>query len=97
VLCCSIVAPPVGHPLLGLGGRSIELSLAQGEPVSPDAVALAVQALCDASDTQGESVPEWKVDVRRAASFLLDAARDVQISPRVRHDLEAVARAALDD
>jgi hypothetical protein len=38
----SVAAPDANHPALGLGGRSIELSLGRGRPIDPDAFELAV-------------------------------------------------------
>lgn len=40
-------SPPAEHPLLGLGGRSLELSLGAGHPIDPNAFELAVEELHD--------------------------------------------------
>jgi hypothetical protein len=43
----SVNTPDANHPALGLGGRSIELSLSRGLPLDPGAFELAVNDLHD--------------------------------------------------
>ena len=43
----SAASPPAEHPVLGVGGRSLELSLGLGVPIDPNAFELAVQELHD--------------------------------------------------
>lgn len=77
-------APPVLHPILGLGGRSIELSIASDVPPNPGAFELAA-----------EHVHAHVMQQDTARSDLLQAARWL----RARWPLEAPASvlARLDD
>lgn len=61
-----LAAPPVEHPVLGLGGRSLELSAGEGVPVSPDAFVLAVLELRSAVE-RGDGAPDG---LRDAADYL---------------------------
>src|SRR4051794_3606192 len=96
----NLVAPPMEHPLLGLGGRSIELSRAQGTPVSPDAVVLASDALHVVVQRLHEAEPQARVDElragRRSAEFLAEAASGVDLSDEVRssiaQDVDSIVR-----
>ncbi len=74
------------HPLLGVGGRSIELSLRMHLPVDPNSFELAAQALhdCVVSD-----------DKDRAA--LLDAATWLSSLPEVELMPDAAKRSVQDD
>lgn len=92
-----LIAPPREHPSLGLGGRSIELSLALGEPVSPDAVALAAESLhafAQRLRAREDDIGAGELAAgRSAAAFLVHAARGVEIPEHVRHLLSEDASA----
>jgi hypothetical protein len=73
-------APPIAHPILGLGGRSIELSVALGRTPDPRAFQLAVQILhehVEARDCPAEVA-------RQAASWLreLPAYTEMPVTAR---------------
>ena len=92
-----LVAPPAEHRLLGLGGRSIELSRAQGLPISPDAVVLAADALHEVVQRMHDSEPHVPMDDlragRRSASFLAEAASGVDVPDDIRHSISRDAAA----
>jgi hypothetical protein len=76
-------APPREHPLLGLGGRSIELSLAQGAHPDPNAFSLAVDELhrhVAAADLPGDQLAS-------EGRWLLDLANDSEMPTAAREQL----------
>jgi hypothetical protein len=91
----ALLGPPFEHPILGLGGQSIELSLYVGHEVSPDAVVLAVDALHDLVEARragipdGGSTPALELD---AATFLEGVASTLEIPSDTLSTLAADSR-----
>ena len=91
----ALLGPAFEHPILGLGGQSVELSLAVGRPVSPDAIVLAVDTLHDLVEARRAGIPDSGSSPAlelEAASFLADVADDVTVPPDTLLTLAADSR-----
>jgi len=82
-----LVSPALEHPELGVGGRSIELSLSLGKPASADAIVLATESLDDFVAGLGGTATDRDLAAGRSAvSLLKRAAAGVRL-PRSTRDL----------
>jgi hypothetical protein len=87
-------APPVSHPVLGLGGRSIELSLERGERPDPKAFELAVLELHSRLNSGNASTADL-LDAARWLSELSDAAEpNSTVRQSLEQDLSRLEQAA---
>ena len=91
-----LVPPPMEHPELGVAGRSIELSLSLGKPISPDAIVLASETLHEfvqrlVKSRNGGTEAEVAA-ARSAVAFLSKASIGVQLPGEARDLLSRVAR-----
>ncbi|MEY9851555.1 hypothetical protein ABH923_001233 [Leifsonia sp. EB41] len=88
----SVPSPPAEHPLLGLGGRSIELSLGADRPIDANAFELAVDELHD--HVLREDEPSATLQV--SAAWLSSLAEIDRMPPEaretLREDLERLRR-----
>lgn len=80
----SVPSPPAEHPLLGLGGRSIELSLGAGLPIDANAFELAVDELHDHVLREDES----STALRDSAAWLSSLAEIDRMPPEARKTLQ---------
>ncbi|WP_158865427.1 hypothetical protein [Leifsonia sp. AG29] len=84
----SAASPPAEHPVLGVGGRSLELSLGLGVPIDPNAFELAVQQLHDRVIRGDEALTM----LREAAAWLSSLSDIDRMPPEatrmLREDLE---------
>lgn len=83
-------APPALHPALGLGGRSIELSIASDVPPAPGAFELAAERLHDQMMQRDHD----RDDLVRAAHWLRDLwpqEASASVLARLDDDLDVLA------
>ena len=88
----SVASPAASHPALGLGGRSIELSLSIGRELDPEAFELAAAELH--SHVLSEDVPT--AELLEDARWLMSLSGADGIPPTTRtqlvDDMEALER-----
>ncbi|WP_374009791.1 hypothetical protein [Leifsonia sp. LS-T14] len=82
----SVPSAPAEHAVLGVGGRSIELSLAADLPIDPNAFGLAVEELHDR--VLREAGP--RVALRDAAAWLASLSEVDRMPPEARRTLAEV-------
>lgn len=84
----SVASPPVEHPVLGVGGRSLELSLGLGVPIDPNAFELAVDELHDRT-VRGDEPRRALLDAAAWLSSLSETDRIPSDAKRMlREDVE---------
>ena len=88
-----VVSPPSEHPVLGVAGRSMELSLSLGKPASADAILLAAEALDDfVKGLRDRGAEHDLTQARSALALLKRAAAGVELSGAGRDLLTHVER-----
>lgn len=84
----SATSPPAEHPVLGVGGRSLELSQGLGVPIDSNAFELAVQELHDRVIREDEP-PRTLLDAAAWLSSLSEIDRmPAQATRMLQEDLE---------
>ena len=88
----SVASPEASHPALGLGGRSIELSISIGRELDPEAFELAAAELH--SHVLSEDLPN--AELLKDARWLMSLSGTDGIPPTTRRqlvdDMEALGR-----